>query len=118
MHRLNTEVAANWTHFKAQLKYGQSIHTPSPRQGLSWRSNVQLPQMVAPLWGHPQESKEWNTKIHMGRNGHKGLLEVTLDLGHPRRNTKVLQDAVFVAQDASSLIWCLGGQGGQLVLSV
>lgn len=31
-------------------------------------------------------AQEWNTKMHMGRLGHKGPLGVTLDLGHPRGN--------------------------------
>lgn len=55
--------------------------------------------MVTALWD--QESKKGNTKSHMGRNCHKGLLDVTPDLeawlGYPWRNVVVLQDAVLVA---------------------
>lgn len=95
------DVAANWIYFKARLKYGQSIQTPSPRLRVcAGAGGAMCSSPGAALWLQPQKIKEGNAKIHMGRNRRKGLCDVTLDLeawlGHPWRNIMVLQDAALV----------------------
>lgn len=87
-----------WLQAGHASKYGQSIRTPSPKLEV-WGAICSFHWMVTALWD--QESKKGNTKSHMGRNCHKGLLDVTPDLeawlGYPWRNVVVLQDAVLVA---------------------
>lgn len=98
------DVGAKWKCFESQLKYVQSIQTPSPRLQVWGRAGRAMCSSSGwwQLFGSsPREARRGTQKSIWADPAIKCLRDGTLDLetclGYPWRNIMVLQDAVLVA---------------------
>lgn len=98
------DVGAKWKCFESQLKYGQSIQTPSPRPQVWGRAGWTMCSSSGwwQLFGSsPREARRGTQKSIWADPAIKCLRDGTLDLetclGYPWRIIMVLQDAVLVA---------------------